>query len=124
VVELLRGSSDEGRVDAVAALVNLAGGYDATHIAAVVTAGAIPLLVDLLRGNSDEEMLENVTLALGNLACSNNANAAAIEEASAIPLLVGLLLSSYDDVRANAERVLAELDSSSVDMERSLCWLT
>jgi hypothetical protein len=66
LVELLSSGSDDGRVYAAVALGNLACGND-TITAAVVAAGAIPLMVELLRGGGSVEGRMYAVEALYNL---------------------------------------------------------
>jgi HEAT repeat protein len=80
---------DKGRANAAEALGNLAL-RNKDIAAAVVQAGAIPLLVELLSDDSDEGSADAVE-ALGKLASGNVNIAAVIVRAGAIPLLVDLL---------------------------------
>jgi hypothetical protein len=94
LVELLTSGAfdDQGRGKALAVLTILAGGNNAIA-AAVVAAGALPLLAgrDMLRGGSiaDRQIAANV---MTNLAFKDNDTIKdAVVEAGAIPMLVDLL---------------------------------
>ena len=82
-LELLSRGSDEGSAYAAGALTILVFRNNAVA-AAVVAAGAIPLLVELLSSGSDDGRVY-AAVALGNLACGNDTITAAVVAAARSP---------------------------------------
>jgi vacuolar protein 8 len=111
LVDLLRGGSEEGKVQAAEVLGNPAGSMDANR-AAVVEAGAIPPLVDLLRGGSMWLIKRNAAMALRSLADGNDTNKVAIVEAGTLNLRVEMLRAGglmSEEVRNCAAGALGNL---------------
>jgi vacuolar protein 8 len=112
LVQLLRSGSNECRVYAATALSHLMGAVASEEgpqfcnvadrvAAAIVAAGAIPLLVELLRSDSDEGKTESAR-ALQLLFSNGATNKKVIVAAGALPLLVELLQGRLYEGRKNA----------------------
>jgi vacuolar protein 8 len=85
-VQVLKDASADGatKANAAFALGNLAAATDADNRAAIVAAGAIPLLVELLRGGS-ENGRANAAFVLGNLSTGDDAITTVVVAAGTIP---------------------------------------
>jgi vacuolar protein 8 len=106
-VELPSSGSEKGKCHPAQALRMLAGGNDANR-AAIVAAGAIPLLVELLRdGSGDGKGLAAETLGMLPGGIVDIASAVAV--AGAIPLLMGLLSGGSDESKIYAAKALAKI---------------
>jgi len=122
LVQLLRSGPDECRVYAATALSYLMGAVASEEgpqfcnvadrvAAAIVAAGAIPLLVELLRSGSDESKTESARVL--QLLFSNGAtnhDKKVIVAAGALPPLMELLQGRLHEGRKNAAFALYVLD--------------
>jgi hypothetical protein len=109
LVRMLKNSSADSatKTNAAAALYDLASSNDANR-AAVMRAGALPLLVELLSNGLDKER-EDAAATLCSLAAGIAANKAAVAAAGVIPLLVELLGSGSEGLRSKATGTLVNI---------------
>eukprot|EP00438_Fugacium_kawagutii_P002753 Skav229389 [mRNA] locus=scaffold4358:69560:76538:- [translate_table: standard] len=105
LVALLNDGNDEAKVEAAAALRNLA--VAAENKVRIADAGALPPLVALLKEGNDEAKVQ-AAAALGNLGRVAE-NKVRIADAGALPPLVALLNDGNDEAKVEAAAALRNL---------------